>query len=127
MGFKAKVILDSLNPHNNSRLITMELTYPRFIHAEFMTHRMFSRNAASSRAIPTRKMIKMVEENPAMPVFWGKNKKGMSPSKEIEGDDLQEAKDVWLMARDLAVDRAWTLLKLNVHKQIVSSKEFSAY
>ncbi len=115
--FKAKVVLDSISPAGK-RLITMELTYPRFIHAEFMTHRMFSRNAASSRAIPTRKMIAMVEDNPAMPIFWGKNKKGMSPTKEIER--INDAKSMWLDARDDAVDWAYSLYDLGVHKQIVN-------
>lgn len=115
--FKAEVILDSISPAGK-RLITMELTYPRFIHAEFMTHRMFSRNAASSRAIPTRKMVKMVEENPAMPIFWGKNKRGMSPVKEIE--DIEQAEKVWLAARDDAVDWALNLYDLGAHKQIVN-------
>jgi thymidylate synthase ThyX len=114
---KAKIILDSLSP-SGKRLTTMELTYPRFIHAEFMTHRAFSRNAASSRAIPIKDMIEMVKENPAMPVFWGKNKRGMSPVKEIE--DVEAAKKIWLEARDKAVAYAEWLNDLNVHKQIVN-------
>ena len=78
MSFKAKIILDSINPYNGVRLVTSELTYPRFIHAEFMTHRVFSRNAASSRAIPNSKMINLVDNSPAMPIYWGKSKRGMS-------------------------------------------------
>ncbi len=117
MGFKANIVLDSVSPAG-ARLITMELTYPRFIHAEFMTHRMFSRNAASSRAIPTRKMIKMVENDPAMPVYWGKNKRGMSANEEIE--TKEEAKSIWLDARTCAVEYAKFLHKEGLHKQIVN-------
>ena len=120
MSFKAKVILDSINPHNGIRLITSELTYPRFIHAEFMTHRMFSRNAASSRAIPTRKMLKMVEDNPAMPVYWGKNKKGMSANNELEGADKFSAEINWLAAKDSAVHYAKKFKKIGLHKQITN-------
>ena len=118
MSFSAKVILDSVNPHNGVRLITSELTYPRFIHAEFMTHRQFSRNAASSRAIPTRKMLKMVQENPAMPVAWGKNRRGMSASKEVE--DILGCQKLWLEARDKAVKYAQEMYDLGLHKQIVN-------
>lgn len=120
MSFKAKVILDSVNPYNGIRLITSELTYPRFIHSEFMTHRIFSRNAASSRAIPSKKMIAMVEENPAMPVYWGKNKKGMSAKEELEGDTLIKAEAMWLAARDYAVARAQDFQTIGLHKQIAN-------
>lgn len=118
MSFSAKVILDSVNPYNGIRLVTSELTYPRFIHAEFMTHRMFSRNAASSRAIPTDKMIDMVDNNPAMPVFWGKNKRGMAATKEI--NDIEHAKRHWILAKDLMVSSATRLNELKVHKQITN-------
>lgn len=118
MSFNAKIILDSVNPHNGVRLVTSELTYPRFVHAEFMTHRQFSRNAASSRAIPTRKMLKMVEENPAMPVSWGKNRRGMSASREV--DDIMGCKKLWLEARDKALVYAKEMYDLDLHKQIVN-------
>lgn len=120
MSFSAKIILDSVNPYNGIRLVTSQLTYPRFIHAEFMTHRMFSRNAASSRAIPTKKMIEMVEQNPARPVYWGKNKRGMSAAKEIHGNDINEAKRHWILAKDLMVCSASRLNQLKVHKQITN-------
>ena len=118
MSFSAKVILDSINPHNGIRLITSELTYPRFIHAEFMTHRMFSRNAASSRAIPTKKMIKMVLDNPAMPVYWGENKKGMSA--DFETVFAGSCEQIWLSARDYAVKHVEDLRRMKLHKQITN-------
>ena len=79
----AKIIKDSISPVNK-RIITWELEYPRFIHAELLTHRVFSRNAASSRAIPIETMIAMVMDNPAMPVFWGKNQAGMQSKEELD-------------------------------------------
>ncbi len=120
MSFKAKIILDSVNSHNGIRLITSELTYPRFIHAEFMTHRMFSRNAASSRAIPSKKMIKMVYDNPAMPVYWGKNKKGMAAIEELSHDEIADAMAIWLCANKNAVRAAEQFRTLKVHKQIAN-------
>ena len=116
--YKTKIILDSINPYNGIRLITSELTYPRFIHAEFMTHRMFSRNAASSRAIPNSKMIVMVKETPAMPVYWGKSKKGMSASKEI--NNIKEARELWLAAKDAMIEYAERFRGLKLHKQIAN-------
>ncbi len=65
---KAKIILDSEN-QGGDRLTTWILTYPRFIHSELMTHRMFSRNAASSRAIPVKRMMEQIVNNPAVPEF----------------------------------------------------------
>ncbi|NCU33333.1 MAG: hypothetical protein EOM23_10500 [Candidatus Moranbacteria bacterium] len=62
----------------------MKITYPRIIHSEMMTHRMFSRNSASSRAIPFNKMVKMVEENPFIPIAWQKNHKGMQGTEYFD-------------------------------------------
>lgn len=116
--FSAKVILDSLNPFNGIRLITMELTYPRFIHAEFMTHRNFSRNSASSRAIPVEQTIQMVMENPAIPIFWGKKQKGMSSDSQVE--DIDGARREWLVGRDRAVETARSMQRLGLHKQLTN-------
>ena len=68
---KAEVLARSINPQGDE-LITYLLVYPRFIHSELMTHRMFSRNSASSRAIPFERMVKMVEEDPFIPIAWQK-------------------------------------------------------
>ena len=94
----SKVILDSVSSEG-IRLTTLELEYPRFIHSEFMTHRVFSRNASSSRAIPLEKQARMVAENPAMPIHWGKNQKGMQANEEIDAEQRKEAKQVWREAR----------------------------
>jgi thymidylate synthase ThyX len=118
MSFKAKIVLDSINPHNGVRLVTSELTYPRFIHAEFMTHRVFSRNAASSRAIPNSKMIKHVTETPAIPIYWGKSKRGMSANQELESQE--DAEKIWLAAKDEMIARACQFRDMKLHKQIAN-------
>lgn len=115
--FKAQVIADSVNP-TGQRITTMLLRYPRFIHAEFMTHRVFSRNASSSRAIPVSKIIADVEENPVIPVHWGKNQRGMQAREEIE--DRGRARAEWLAAAQDAVKHARRLSELGVHKQVVN-------
>lgn len=117
MTISAKVIEDSTNSLNE-RITTFVLEYPRFIHAEFMTHRVFSRNAASSRAIPIEKMIQKVIDDPAMPIYWGKNQKGMQANEELTEDQIHYAKIEWLKARDRAVESAKMLSSMMVHKQI---------
>jgi len=82
LSFNASVIADSISDEG-IRLTTMQLRYPRFIHAELMTHRVFSRNASSSRAIPVAKMIEDIRRDPAMPIHWGSNKPGMQAGAEI--------------------------------------------
>ena len=119
MGYCVKILADSISPVE-CRLTTFELTYPRFIHSELMTHRAFSRNAASSRAIPIEKMIQRVTEDPAEPVHWGKNQKGMQANEELDDWSRETARATWFHARDAAVDHAQTLVRLGVHKQIVN-------
>lgn len=81
-GIESKVVEHS--EYAGTEIYTLELKYPRFIHAEFMTHRMFSRNASSSRAIPVDKLLKQIEEQPAMPIHWGKNQPGMQAREECD-------------------------------------------
>lgn len=119
MTIEATVIEDSISDAN-VRLTTFQLRYPRFIHAELMTHRDFSRNASSSRAIPVKKMIEELRRDPAMPVYWGSNKPGMQAGDEIEGRALHEAIRTWLNARDAAIDQAEKLIELGLHKQIAN-------
>ena len=112
----AKIIADSIA--NNVRLTTIELNYPRFIHSEFMTHRQFSRNASSSRAIPIEKMLEQVQQNPAMPIHWGKNQPGMQAREEIEYIDT--AKYRWTLAAEQSIIYAAKLNSMGLHKQVVN-------
>ena len=114
---KAKVIADSIS-EGGVRITTLQLVYPRFIHAEFMTHRVFSRNASSSRAIPVSKMLKEVWSNPAMPVHWGSNKPGMQAGEELKGFKLYMAEKLWRAASKAACVYAWSMMKLGLHKQV---------
>lgn len=118
MTITAKVIADSIA--NDIRLTTLELEYPRFIHSEFMTHRMFSRNASSSRAIPVNKMIEKVRNDPAMPIHWGRNQKGMQADEELNIFDKEQAIQDWRYGALRAVDVAIRISELEIHKQIVN-------
>lgn len=116
----AKIIADSVSAHTGQRITTFELEYPRFIHAEFMTHRQFSRNAASSRAIPIAKMIELVKENPAMPIHWGKNQSGMQANEQLPYDDITEAMDTWLWSCGNSIIAVNMLNELGLHKQVAN-------
>lgn len=100
---QATVIADSITPQG-VRLTTMEVTFHRFILAEVNTHRVFSRNSASSRAIPLETMLKRAMERPAYPVSWPKEQKGMSGGDELTGDDLQDAADLLRRIRHNTTD-----------------------
>lgn len=113
---EAKIVADSVAP-SGIRLTTFVLTYPRFIHSEFMTHRVFSRNASSSRAIPVKKSIQMVLDNPAIPLAFTKNKPGMQGGDPLDAKASKLAEEVWMHALFHAVDKAKMLADLDVHKQ----------
>jgi thymidylate synthase ThyX len=136
MTISAKIIADSISDAG-IRITTYELEYPRFIHAEFMTHRVFSRNAASSRAIPVAKAIELIIADTAMPIHWGKNQPGMSAKEECNElvkhgfiSHVERAvghlwalatkKEAWNVARDCAIKMAEAFSAAGYHKQIVN-------
>jgi thymidylate synthase ThyX len=120
MTIEAKIIADSIGPAG-IRLCTMQLRYPRFIHSEFMTHRVFSRNASSSRAIPVERMIEDLRRDPAMPVYWGSTKPGMQAGAELEPDILEQTKRAWLDQMEQSIETAeWMVIVGQLHKQIAN-------
>lgn len=119
MTIRAQIIEDSIS-EQGKRLITFLLFYPRFIHAELMTHRVFSRNASSSRAIPFLKLLRMIRKDPAMPVHWGANQSGMQANAELTGWRLWAVKKVWIMAMWIMTSIAYLAYLCGVHKQIVN-------
>lgn len=112
---KAEILADSIT-HDEHRLTTFRLTYWRAIHSELMTHRAFSRNAASSRAIPFAKMVEAIKDMPAGPIHWGSAKKGMQSGGEI--DNPKQAEGIWLRAMGEMIEYARALDGINVHKSI---------
>lgn len=110
----AEIIADSVNPVG-CRLTTWVLTFPRFIHSELMTHRIFSRNAASSRAIPSAKFREAIQNEPADFEMWTANQKGMAG--EPLGDADTECTAVWREACNLMITANMNLCSLGAHKQ----------
>ncbi len=124
----ARTILRSRNASAPDKVLsTLLLRYPRFIHAEFMTHRAFSRNAASSRAIPVKKIIDDILADTAMPLHWGANQKGMQAFEQCNKEVMLGAESwivsrekAWLSARDKAIDIARAFDAAGYHKQVVN-------
>lgn len=105
----AEIVADSIDSRGN-RITSYILTYPRFIHSEMMTHRMFSRNAASSRAIPFAKMVKDVQEEPFIPIAWQKDHKGMQGTEYIvDPIEITNCKEEWEICLENSIDSAETL------------------
>lgn len=130
---EAHIVCDSISEHS-PRLNTFQLRYPKFIHGEFMTHRMFSRNASSSRAIPVVRNLEEVRSDKlrAAPVWWGKEQKGMQSGEEFEREvrfhsenrgyysEYEQALQGWNEAAWNAAESARKMHELGVHKSIVN-------
>ena len=116
---KVEIVADSANSFGD-RLTSLVLTYPRIIHSEMMTHRMFSRNASSSRAVPVDKMIKAVRENTFCPFEFQKSHKGMQGSEYFTGADRQECINLWLESAELALQQAEKMKAKCISKQIIN-------
>jgi hypothetical protein len=131
----AKIIADSVSL-GGKRITTFHLHYPRFIHAEVMTHRELSRNGRSSRAVPLKTTIQEVIDTPVIPWHWHKNQPGMSGSIEWDepinlgptdfdfdgtayySDIPYSKEEAWLAARDAVVDVVEGFANAEYHKQV---------
>lgn len=119
MTYSAKIVADSISKSGH-RVTTMEVTFPRMVLAEFNTHRMLSKNSASSRAIPIAKQLDRIKSEPVLPVYWGANQSGMQAFAELDESAQKAAKTEWLSARDDAVRHAEQLFEIGLHKQLVN-------
>jgi hypothetical protein len=116
----AKVIEDSISP-DDARITTLQLRYQRFIHAELMTHRAFSRCASSSRATPVAKLLNQVRLDPAMPIHWGANRPGMQAPEQLPQILVNSCKEKWIEAANAAADIAEVMaLGIGLHKQVAN-------
>ena len=111
-----RVITASIGPAGQ-KLWTFHLKYPRFIHSEMMTHKDFSRSATSSRAIPVSKMLSQVWNNPAVPLYFGKNQAGMQAFEQLSVLRGVICKNIWVLAGRTMCVFVWGLMKIGLHKQ----------
>lgn len=117
--YEARIERDSITQYGE-RLTTVVCTLPRIVLAELNTHRDKSRSSASSRAIPVDKQIQRLLDDPFVPVYWGKNQKGMQAEEELTQEEIMKAKEVWFEARAQAINSAIDLKNVRVHKQITN-------
>lgn len=118
MTYKVQIIEDSIA--DGVRLTTMQVTFPRFILAEFNTHRMLSRNSASSRAVPVAKRIEQVRTNPFVPAVFGRAKPGMQAGDPLDDHAAVVADTAWRNAAEAAAHFAGVLAEAGVHKQLAN-------
>ena len=117
MAFDATVIADSVSP-SGSRLTTFEVTFPRFILAEMNTHRDFSRSSASSRAIPTKKIIERIKNDPFEPI-WTANQSGMQGGA-LTAEQIRICQNEWNFARAESIKAAEGMMMNGAHKQNIN-------
>jgi len=115
-GYSCDILADSINPIGQ-RVTTVQIRLPLVVWAEFLTHRTFSRNARSNRAVPSRVLIGEVLRNPFVPEFWGRNQAGMQAGAELTGLRRWLARKAWLWARYPAITAAWVMSRAGLHKQ----------
>jgi thymidylate synthase ThyX len=116
--YNVKIIADSIA--NDQRITTVSLTYPRFIHSEFLRHRMLSHSVESSRAVPTEKLIERVANEPFIPETFNKRVKGMGVGDALSIGDAALANNIWVIASKEATNNARALLELDVDKSRVN-------
>lgn len=108
----ATIVADSVNKQGD-RLTSLLITFPRILLSEINTHRMLSKNTSSSRAIPFKKMVEAVENDPFIPIAWQKEHTGMQGYEyftDLE-NDIPSLERGWLSARDNAIETAKYLNK----------------
>lgn len=116
MTISAKIIRDSITP-KGARITTFVLRYPRFIHAELLTHRAFSRNASSSRAIPFTRLVKDTWNDIAYPIEFRQNQRGMQAGEALAPWREKACRALWKAHSYLSGAISWAIHKLGAHKQ----------
>ena len=119
-GIRAAVIANSVSAVSGEEIVTFLIDFPRFILAEVNTHRNFSRNGASSRAIPVAKSIEAIQNHSYMPIHFGQNKAWMTADNEVDKTTKATAKCAWDFAARNAIESAKTLNNLGIHKQVTN-------
>lgn len=134
-GIAARVVAHSKSAYSGQEIATWEYEAPKCILAEINTHRLFSRNAQSSRAVPVSKVIEQIRNNPVTPIYWGSNQPGMVAGEEIDTfvnldpkhdklfGDLSETytRDwAWMLTANRVADLMQAWEEAGYHKQIVN-------
>lgn len=117
---EVKIIKYSESAVTKKRIATFVIRAPKFIQAHINSHRALSRNSASSRAIPAKRIRTNVLHSPFVPVYFGENKSGMQSGDALKGFKLWCANKIWLWARYVPVLFHWFGEKVGIHKEVVN-------
>lgn len=120
---RARIVADSRNVATTDRLTSFVITFPRFVLAELNTHRVLSKNTASSRAIPVARQLQRVLDAPVLPLEWGQNRPGMQSTELVPRHLTDDATTLWTsLSREAArvAEALRTLGEAGVHKQYVN-------
>lgn len=109
------LLLDSVSS-KDKRPASFKMRYPKMVHGDFMTHRVFSRNASSSRAIPNKRLTLTTEEDMYLPEFR-LDRPGMQPGEYLDPDMQGLAQHIWKDAADYCISASRKLSGLKVGKQ----------
>lgn len=115
MSVSARVVADS--KFRDTRLVSLEVEMHRFVLSENNTHKAQSRNVQSSRAVPVLRQLEQIANDPAMPLFYGKDQPGMVAEEELVGLERELAEMIILGMRDACLNGVKQLHKLGLHKQ----------
>jgi hypothetical protein len=102
------------------RLATFAIRIPKFVWGHIISHRVLSRNSASSRAVPTKRIRGSVIRNPFLPVYFGENKAGMQSGKPLKNMRLLAAKKIWLWSRYVPSAFHYFGEKIGMHKEVIN-------
>jgi len=118
--YGASVPVDAIEAAGEQATFDIEIAgnYPNFVANGIVVHN--SRNASSSRAIPTSRLIAKIRDEPALPVWWGKNQAGMQAQEQLSREEVREARQIWIDARDYCLEAADRLRELGLHKQLAN-------
>lgn len=116
MPVNAKVIAHSRAP-GASDLITLQVRFPWWLLPEMNTHRVFSRNYGSTRAIPIKKLLAEAMRDPALPEVWTGHQPGMQGTYDLTHTQVTCAEEQFFFARDAAVSAVTAMQKIGIAKQ----------
>jgi hypothetical protein len=116
-----EILAHSVGPlgRGAQEIATYRLVYPKQVHQEHLRHRAMSFSVSSGRAVPTKKQLQAVRENPAMPAYWGREQKGMSPGEPFSAQEIEAIERIVLKGQEAALSVAEALADIGVHKSLV--------
>lgn len=116
---KATCLAKTIN--KRAQIVTWELLFPRYIHAELLTHRVFARNASSSRATPLKVTLAEVRDNPMFFNHVGINQSGMVADVELCPQRRTEFFEDWKALASLVADKVEAMSdRYGIHKQVLN-------